>query len=529
MAELDPWESEPEDLTWAQAVVQGGQNLPMSTIKAGGEIVEAVTHPIETGLTLLKLMSGTLQLVLPDEVVSMIDPEGKSAESQEMALAVGQYFKDKYKNEDSIKHVVATDPASVLMDIATVLSGGGAILTKTGQLTNVAKATTVGNALQKTGTMTDPFTATLKAGEFAVTKTGKLAGEIAGGTSGTGGAAVANVVDVAREGAKEGTIGTKGDRLGRGVEGQTVTNAIRQGSDLEQVLQTALRDLDVMKANKQDNYRKNKELWSQDVTALKFEDIDKAMLRADNIVRYKGTIKNAEGVKALKKLQDIITEYKGNKPETHHSVEGFDAMKQTMWSVIEDIPMDNATARAVAQNIYHSVGDTIKKQAPGYASAMKEFMNASDLIKQIEQTLSLKKGANVDTAIRKLNSIMRDNVNTNFSQRTKLAKLLENEGGEKFIAELAGQQFASTMPRGIQGAVTPGVSTVAAVGGAIDPISYAATLAASSPRVVGETANMTGYIMGKLEKLPTPKYEGIGGLLEMLYQLQAQQENKQNQ
>ena len=124
---------------------------------------------------------------------------------------------------------------------------------------------------------------------------------------------------------------------------------------------------------------------------------------------------------------------------------------------------------------------------------------------------------------------MRDNVNTNFSQRTKLAKLLENEGGEKFIAELAGQQFASTMPRGIQGAVTPGVSTVAAVGGAIDPISYAATLAASSPRVVGETANLTGYIMGKLDKLPTPKYEGIAGLLEMLYQLQAQTENKQNQ
>ena len=134
------------------------------------------------------------------------------------------------------------------------------------------------------------------------------------------------------------------------------------------------------------------------------------------------------------------------------------------------------------------VGDTIKKQAPGYASAMKEFMEASDLIKQIEQTLSLKKGANVDTAIRKLNSIMRDNVTTNFSQRAKLAKVLEDQGGEKFIAELAGQQFASTMPRGIQGAVTPGVSTVAAVGGAIDPVSYVGTLAASSPRAIATAA-----------------------------------------
>lgn len=529
MAERDPWEQEEEDLTWAQAVVQGGQNLPMSTVRAGADIVEALSHPIETGHTLIKLMSGGLQLLLPDEVVNLIDPEGKSAESQQMALAVGQYFQDKYKNEESIKHVVATDPASVLMDIATVLSGGGAIMSKTGQLTNIAKATTVGNTLQKAGTYTDPFTGILKGGEFVSTNVGKLAGEIAGGTSGTGGGSVANVFDVARESAREGSIGTKGDRIGRGEDGQTLTTAIRQGSDLEGVLQTALRDLDVMRSNKQANYRKDKDLWKQDVTELKFTDIDAAMARAEKIVKYKGTIKNAEGVKALKKLEDIITEYKGNDPRTHHTVEGFDAMKQTMWSVVEDIPMDNATARGVAQNIYHATGDTIKKQAPGYASAMKEFMEASDLIKQIEQTLSLKKGGNVDTAIRKLNSIMRDNVNTNFGQRAKLAKLLEDQGGEKFIAELAGQQFASTIPRGIQGAVTPGVSTVAAVGGAIDPISYGATLAASSPRVVGETANLTGYIMGKLDKLPTPKYEGISALLEMLYQLQAQQENKQNQ
>lgn len=541
MAERDPWEQEEEDLTWAQAVVQGGQNLPISTVRAGADIVEALSHPIETGHTLIKLMSGGLQLLLPDEVVNLIDPEGKSAESQQMALAVGQYFQDKYKNEESIKHVVATDPASVLMDIATVLSGGGAIMSKTGQLTNIAKAKRgtkeykpnltekTGAALTTAGTLTDPFTGLLKGGEFVATKTGKVAGEIVGGTSGTGGAAVANVFDVARESAAEGSIGTKGDRIGRGEDGQTLTTAIRQGSDLEGVLQTALRDLDVMRSNKQANYRKDKDLWSKDVTELKFTEIDAAMARAEKIVKYKGTIKNAEGVKALKKLEDIITEYKGNDPRTHHTVEGFDAMKQTMWSVVEDTPMDNATARGVAQNIYHATGDTIKAQAPGYASAMKEFMEASDLIKQIEQTLSLKKGANVDTAIRKLNSIMRDNVNTNYGQRMKLARQLEDVGGEKFIAELAGQQFSSAMPRGIQGAVTPGVSTVAAVGGAIDPISYGATLLASSPKVVGKTANLTGYIMGKLDKLPTPKYEGIAGLLEMLYQLQAQTENKQNQ
>ena len=64
---------------------------------------------------------------------------------------------------------------------------------------------------------------------------------------------------------------------------------------------------------------------------------------------------------------------------------------------------------------------------------------------------------------------------------------------------------------------------------AIDPVSAGIAIAGSSPRIVGETANLTGYIMGKLDKLPTPSYEGIGGLLEILYQTQAQMENKQNQ
>ena len=85
------------------------------------------------------------------------------------------------------------------------------------------------------------------------------------------------------------------------------------------------------------------------------------------------------------------------------------------------------------------------------------------------------------------------------------------------------------MPRGIQGAMLPTLATGAVYTGGGSIPAAAAMFATGSPRVVGETANMTGYIMGKLEKLPTPSYEGIGGLLEILYQTQATMENKQNQ
>ena len=524
MATTDPWETEEVDMTWAQALVQGGQNLPSSSIKAGGEIVDAVMNPIETGHTLLKLMQGSFHLILPDEIQQKFDPEGKTEESQAMAQAVGKYFVDKYSSEDSIKHVVATDPASVLMDIATVLSGGGAVLTKTGQLTSLAKVSSAGNALQKTAKYTDPIVAPIALTGTAINKTGVVGREVFGAASGTGGAAVANVVDEARAGAREGTL------LGRGEQGQAVTSAMRGNGDLIEVLNIAKRDLDIMKTKKAENYRANESLWKNDNTILNFQAIDKAMVDAQKIVTYQGdTVINPKGVEALRQLQEIVTEFKGKDPRTHHTAEGFDQMKQKIWSVVEGVDPGNNTALGISKSMYSSVKNTISKQAPGYAKAMKEYEDAMELISQIEKTLSLPKKGNVDTAIRKLNSLMRDNVNTNYGQRVKLARQLEDVGGEKFIAQLAGQQFNSLMPRGIQGAVTPSAATGGALVGAIDPVSAGLAIAGSSPRIVGETANLTGYIMGKLDKLPTPSYEGIAGLLEILYQTQAQMENKQNQ
>lgn len=523
---ISPWEryDPEEEMSWNQALVQGAQNLPRSTMKAGGEIFDAVMNPIETGHTLLKLASGSFHLILPDEVSQRFDPEGKTEESQQMARLVGEYFKNKYKDEESIKHLVATDPASMLMDIATVLSGGGMAIGKTGQLTGVSKAVTAGNVLQKAGTYTDPLTATLKAGGATVTGTAIGAREIAGATSGTGGAAVGNLFDASRQGAKEGTF------LSRGEDGQMATQALRGGGNLDNVLEIAMRDLDVMKKQKTDNYRANSELWKSDTSILDFKEITETLKNAENIVKYQGTVKNPAGVKALDELKELIDSWKGYDPKTHHTPEGMDALKQRMWAVVESVPVENATAKGVAQNVYHSVKRTIENQAPNYAKTMKDYSDALETIKQIEKTLSMNptKGT-IDTAIRKLNSIMRDNVNTNYGQRMKLARLLEEQGGEKFISELAGQQFSSLMPRNIQGAVTPGVSTVGLLGGALDPVSYVGSLAASSPRIVGETANLGGYIMGKLDKLPKPKYEGISALLEILYQTQAQMENKQNQ
>jgi hypothetical protein len=136
--------------------------------------------------------------------------------------------------------------------------------------------------------------------------------------------------------------------------------------------------------------------------------------------------------------------------------------------------------------------------------------------------------AQIDTAIRKLTSLMRDNVNTSFGQRTKLARQLEEMGGETFMAGLAGHQMHGWMPKSIQGAVLPTIASGAAVTGGASLPAAAAMMATGSPRIVGETANITGYLLGKLDKLPTASYQGIEGILQLLYQLQSAKEQKRN-
>jgi hypothetical protein len=90
---------------------------------------------------------------------------------------------------------------------------------------------------------------------------------------------------------------------------------------------------------------------------------------------------------------------------------------------------------------------------------------------------------------------MRNNVNTNYGQRQKLAETLINSGGQDFMPALAGQALNDAMPRGMQRfGVGSGGAALAATGN----IPAAAVLGAmSSPRLMGEAF----YGAGKLGNL----------------------------
>ncbi len=509
--------------SWAEAGMSAGNELIPSTINAGADIVNALKTPIQTGKAILGLAQGTMtnaadmfyDAILPNDWSTKLKEFTTAAggnqfkSNEEAATAVGAYFQDKYKDEESIKHVIATDPASVLLDVGMVLSGGGAAITKVGQLTKVGNIAKAGDIITKTSSYVDPVSAGLKASLGIGNVATKTIREGLGVSTGAGSKSIQTAFDSAKKG---------------GVSKEQFLAHLRGGKEMNEVLDIALADPNVLKKQKLSEYKKNSKDLQADKTTLSFDDIDKALETALKLVKFKGKVKNPQGAKVLEDLKAVIDEWKKLDPADYHTPEGIDALKQNMWSVMEGIDKQSKTAQSAANAVYNATKKTIVKQSPGYAKLMKEYADASDLILQIERTLSMGKKANADSAIRKLQAIMRNNVSTNYGQRAKLAEILETKGGEEFMPGIAGQQLQSKGPQGLARTGMLPIATIVGTGGTNIP-ALALSAAASSPRAVGEIAAATGSAKRILDSLPT-NYQGIQSMLEVLYQIEATETNK---
>ncbi len=88
---------------------------------------------------------------------------------------------------------------------------------------------------------------------------------------------------------------------------------------------------------------------------------------------------------------------------------------------------------------------------------MKGYEEASNQIKEIERTLSLNPNATIDTSLRKLQSVLRDNVNTSYGRRGELAEYLMNVGAPNLMERLAGQSLKSPFARGLGRLIAQGI------------------------------------------------------------------------
>jgi len=481
---------QPQQPQTSEAPIGGGNvafqaitNIPSSAAKFAGDIYQAVTNPVETVKSIGMLGAGAIKNALPksvtDFITSISSEPGQIDKAVEMANAVGGEYAKKYGSLEGFKTAIATDPVGTAADISMLFTGGGSLV---GKLPGVVGR--AGETVANVGRTIDPLNIAVK----SVTKPLQLAEMLATPSVGLATGAGAESI---REAARAGAAG--------GAKAEAFLGQLRGNAPIENVVATAKEAVAELRQNRSDAYRAGMGGATQNTALLDFAPIDQAIINAEKVGTFNGVVIRGNAASALKEIKDKVAEFKAGNPAVFRTVEGFDKLKQAIGDIQQALPY-GTPARKVADDLYNSVKNEIVKQAPDYAKVMGDYEQASALLKDIEGSLSLGKKANIDTSVRKLQSILRNNANTNYGRRVDLGRQLEATGvpgADTLFPQLAGQMLSSPTPRGIQGATS-------ALGGGAALVTNPAllpSLALTSPRLVGEAAYYGGKAGGAAQRV----------------------------
>ena len=457
--------------TWGDVGTQAFSNLGPSAMQFGKDTYQALRHPVDLASNVLDIGKGVIQHLIPGEQAD----EAK-------ANAVGKFFVDRYGSVDNIKKTIANDPVGALGDISMLITGGGSAVARTPGVMGK-----IGQATAKVGNIIDPATLAVKGVGKAGHYGGIAAKNILGATTGVG----ADVLDTAY---KTGVAG--------GERAKNFTDNMRGLEDSRVVLEEAENALAKMRESSNRNYKVGSKAWNADKTRLDFWPVREQFNELANSM-FKGEHfrVGADTQKKLKEIGQVIDEWADDK--TMHNAGGLDALKMRLDDMMPNKLDPSQSGRAVT-TMRNAVKKIIVDKVPAYADVMKDYETAINLEKEIKHTLSV--GGNPDTAMRKLQSMMRNNVNTNYGERLALGKILEDQGGGKILDRVAGQNVNKVAPRGLAGLGVTGTTLGSVYAG--NPMGLA-VLPFQSPRIVGEGAHLAGKA-GKMGKLAKQLLEGVG-------------------
>lgn len=323
-----------------------------------------------------------------------------------------------------------------------------------------------------------------------------ITSNILGMTTGTGAEAISQAYKAGKEGGERGSV---------------FLENLRQEVPVDVVLSDAKQALQQMKANKSAEYVANKQGWAADTTRLDFNKIDQAYNSLENSLKEKGKWKIGSAEKAkVDEVRKVISDWR--KSPSLHTTVGLDALKQRIDAIYPDSPKQTQAQRVIT-GTSNAIKQAIIEQAPDYATAMKDYEKMSSTIKEIESALSLGSKSSKDSALRKLQSLTRNNVQTNYGGRLDMLNQLEQTGGQNIMPAVSGQALSSKIPRGLAG---QGGATLATLAAYFNPTALL-TLPLTSPRLVGETAYGAGKVLGNIPSIPrvplqrTTPYSGILG------------------
>ena len=501
--QANPWDvvqqtsQQPKYMGYGEMMGQAVSNIPASAGNMISGLYHAVTNPVQTVSGILDVGAGALQKALPKPVVDFVNQFESNPEAAQRAVsaanALGGVMKERYGSVEGIKNTIATDPVGAMGDLSTLLGGMGGMGRMTASGLKAGGANQLAQGFQKAGDiyakasdLTNPITLAGKGVSGTADLVGALTKYGLGLKTGVGVEPITQAVKAGREG------------------NQTFLENMRGQVPITQVLDDAKSNLAQMNLDKQKDYRSGMVNIKNDKSVLDLSGVENALKNAENSIDFKqsGIPKDAKAVEVLQKIRGKIDQWKKLDPAEYHTPEGLDHLKQSLWEDFGKLGMEEKTAYSTGKQVYDAVKNQISAQAPEYSKVMKNYTEASDQIKEIERALSLGNKASADTAMRKLQSLMRNNVNTNYGNRLEMAKELEKAGGNEMMPALAGQALSDYMPRGIQRATTAPEGLLAYTIGGL-PLA-AADVLASSPRLVGEASYKYGQLANALGQATQP-------------------------
>jgi len=474
LAQLDELLAAPEETdnpSLPSTIVGAGMNAIPSTVKGLGNLAEAVMNPIDTATTLFKLVVGAGQNTMGMKLTNFLNSLGlPTVDGRPIAKAnVDDYIK-AYGGEANIKRTVRDDPFRVFADLTTVFSLGSKILDIAGEAGTAAKVLNVADKV-------NPLNMATK----AVGKSPEILASMAGASTGTGGA-IAEAANAERVGGNTAKI----------------FNAhITGAAPIEDIVPMAKKAVKVLRQKGLEIYKAKQAITNADPEVLNVDSIYNAVKANTVNGKFKDFVIDDAAVSTRNEILAKIDEFNKLNRAEYHTVEGLDSLKKTI-EAIRQKTTPRTMSNAIATNAFKAIRDSIVKQAPLYDETMKGFENMMRTVKDLENTFSIGDKAGIQTSISKLQSILRNNVNTGFGHRVNMAKILADNGATDLLAAIAGQSLNPWMGRGIPGAIAVNSATTAGL--ATGNPAVLLGLPFQSPRVMGRTAQMIGRVAGVMDK-----------------------------
>jgi hypothetical protein len=429
-----------------------------------GNVAHAVAHPVASLENVADIGMGALQ---------MLGVQGGD-EYKPYAQAFGKMLSDRYGSVDAVRQTMINDPVGFAAD-ASALFGGAGLAARSAGMAGAA------DVASQAARLTNPLTAAAVPLRLA----GRGAAEVIGVGTGTG----------ARPLEEAAAAGFEGGSRAKAFRG-----AITGRDPMEAPVEDAQRAIDHLVSDQKSKYMQDMAELGLNTKQLSLADTYQAVQGSKYIGGFGQTMSANPVTQATWNAVDSMVQQwalDGARNPTYLTPIGLDGLKRQ----IGKLGPYSGESGAIITQVQKAIRGTISREAPEYIPYMQKFEEAQRLIDQLRKTFSMpavERKINMDTALRKLQSLMRDNVNTSYGYRGKLAEYLTDEAPD-LTARLAGQALNPIMARGLSrlamqlgteaGAAMLGIGGLS--GGALGMAALAPFM---SPRLMGNAAYRLGQM-----------------------------------